>query len=203
MKRKIHTGNAIGVIVASLMIAVPAVAMAGPATSTTTGSTSCSCPTSCAAQKHFNDMAKVNLALGQPPNPSTSFAQGCLGSLDQLNIGNLFSGGGLPSISSVLQSLEKKIINEACSAVTSTMNNEISQGNSILSFSLSPATLEQEALNGVTGTVLKAEQKGLNMGTSAVNDSTGSYVSEGGNAVSDGKATVGNALSGNWVNNLY
>ncbi|MBN6739036.1 hypothetical protein JKG47_00465 [Acidithiobacillus sp. MC6.1] len=203
--RKIHVRDAIvSAIATALLAAVPIAAVAftvtPPATTTPATSAACSCPTTCDAQSHFNNLAQVNLALAQPPNPSTSFAQGCLGNLDSFSIGSYFSPG---SISTLLQNLTRQLMNQACSAVTSTMNNQVSQGNSILNFALNPAALEQNALNGASNTVLQTEQGGLNMGTSTVNNSVGSYVSDAGTYTNDASAASSNPISGNWVNNLY
>lgn len=173
----------------------------GTTTTTTTDGTDCTCPSTCAAQKHFGNLAKASLAISQPPSPQSSFSQGCLGNLDGFKIGSYFSGIG--SINSVIQNLEKQIMQEACSTLTNTMNNEISQGNSILNFALNPSQLEQDALNSASSSVLNAEQNALDTGTSAVSNSVGSYVSDAGNYESDAGSDASNAVSGNWVNNLY
>lgn len=170
------------------------------ATATTTSGCSSSCPSTCAAQNHFGNLAKESLALAQPPSPQTSFAQGCLGTLDGFNLTSYFNPN---LISTLLQQLEQQIMSQACSTLTSTMNNEISQGNSILNFALDPSQLEQNALNSVTGTVLNVEQGALNTATGAATNSVGSYVSDAGNAESTVSSASGSALSGSWVNNLY
>lgn len=191
----------IGVLLALIWMGV-GTAWAGNAgaTATTTSSCSSSCPSTCDAQHHFETIAKESLALGQPPNPQKSFKQGCLSNLEGFNLNSNFS---LPSLSSILQKLAKKIMDKACSTLTSTMNNEVSQGNSILNFALNPKQLEQNALNGVTGTVLTAEQNALNKATGTATNSVSSYVSDAGNAQNTVTNATGNALSGNWVNNLY
>ena len=172
---------------------------AGTAGTAVTGCTS-SCPSTCAAQNYFGNLAQESLALGQPPNPQTSFTQGCLSGLSGFNLNTDFSFSGLDSI---FQNLMNQIMNQACSTLTSTMNNEVSQGNNILNFALSPAQLEQNALNSASGTVLNAEQGALNTATSPVSNSVGSYVSDAGNVQNTVSNATGNALSGNWVNNLY
>lgn len=172
---------------------------AGTTGTAVTGCTS-SCPSTCAAQNYFGNLAQESLALAQPPNPQTSFAQGCLSGLSGFNLNTDFSFSGLDSI---FQNLMNQIMNQACSMLTSTMNNEVSQGNSILNFALSPAQLEQNALNSVSGTVLNAEQGALNTATSPVTNTTGTYASDAGTVQNTVSNATGNALSGNWVNNLY
>ncbi|MBU2740685.1 hypothetical protein RIE95_09690 [Acidithiobacillus thiooxidans] len=186
---------------ASFLLLMPVVAWAQPTTNTDSACNS-SCKTTCTAEKHFQNQAKVDLALAQPPSPKSSFSEGCLSNLDSFHISG-FSGF---SISSALSSLLKSMEDEACSAITSTMNNEISQGNSILSFALDPKSLEKDALNSATSTVLNTEQSALDNASSTVSDKVGDYVSEAGTAESDASSDASNATSGysdNWVNNLY
>ncbi len=172
---------------------------AGTTGTAVTGCTS-SCPSTCAAQNYFGNLAQESLALGQPPSPQTSFAQGCLGTLDGFNLTSYFN----PSlVGTLLQQLEQQIISQACSTLTSTMNNEISQGNNILNFALNPSQLESSALNSVSGTVLNAEQGALNTVTSPATNTVGNYASDAGTAENSVSNATGNALSGNWVNNLY
>ena len=172
---------------------------AGTTSTAATGSTS-SCPSTCAAQNYFGNLAQESLALAQPPNPQTSFAQGCLSGLSGFNLNTDFSFSGLDSI---FQNLMNQIMNQACSMLTSTMNNEVSQGNSILNFALNPQQLEQNALNSDSGTVLNAEQGALNTATGTATNSVGSYVTDAGNVQNTVTNATGNALSGNWVDNLY
>jgi hypothetical protein len=169
-------------------------------TATTTNGCSSSCPSTCAAQNHFGNLAQESLALAQPPSPQTSFAQGCLGTLDSFNLSSYFN----PSlIGTLLQQLEQQIISQACSTLTNTMNNEVSQGNGILNFALNPAQLEQGALNSASGSVLNAEQGALSTATNPITNTTGSYASDAGSVQNTISNASGNALSGNWVNNLY
>jgi hypothetical protein len=186
--------------VAAATLALPVSAWAGGTTAATTDGTDCSCPSTCAAQQHFGNLAKADLALSQPPSPKTSFAEGCLGNLDSFHITSYFN----PNIvSSLIQNLEKQILNEACSTLTNTMNNEVSQGNQILNFALDPQQLEQDALNNVSNSVLSAEQNALDNATNPASNAVGQYVSEAGNYENDVGADAGNAVSGNWINNLY
>ena len=180
-------------------VSVAWAATTGATAATTSGCTS-SCPSTCAAQQHFGNLAQESLALAQPPNPQTSFAQGCLSGLQGFNINSNFSS---ISLDNIFQQLSQQIMDQACSTLTSTMNNEISQGNSILNFALNPQQLEQNALNSVSGTVLNAEQGALNTATGTATNSVGSYVTDAGNVQNTVTNATGNALSGNWVDNLY
>lgn len=175
-------------------------AWAAPTGGTTTSGCSSSCPSTCAAQNHFGNLAKESLALAQPPNPQTSFAQGCLGNLQGFNINSDFSS---ISLDNVFQQLAQQIMNQACSTLTSTMNNEVSQGNNILNFALNPNQLEQNALNSASSAVLNAEQGALSTATGTATNSVGSYVSDAGNVQNTITNAPSSALSGNWVNNLY
>ena len=172
-------------------------------TATATSCTS-SCPSTCAAQNHFGNLAKESLALSQPPNPQTSFSQGCLSNLEGFNLNGFNVGNVGNMLSGFIKNMEKKIMNEACSTLTNTMNNEVSQGNSVLNFALDPQQLESSALNSVSSTVLNAEQGELNTATNAVSNATGTYTSDAGNAENDANSDANNAAtSGGWVNNLY
>ncbi|WP_414041579.1 hypothetical protein ACJU26_05840 [Acidithiobacillus sp. M4-SHS-6] len=173
-------------------------AWAGPAT--TNSSCTSSCPSTCEAQQHFGNLAKESLALSQPPNPQTSFNQGCLSGLQGFNISSDFN---FSSLDSMFNSLAKKMMDQACSTLTSTMNNEISQGNNILNFALDPAQLEQNALNSASSTVLNAEQGALNTASGTVSNATGTYASDAGSAETTVNNAPSTALSGSWVNNLY
>ena len=186
----------------AVALALPLTALAGTTTANNTDGTDCTCPSTCAAQQHFGNLAKASLAISQPPSPQSSFSQGCLSNLDGFNITSDFSGLN-SGISSMIHNLEKQIMQEACSTLTNTMNNEISQGNSILNFALDPQQLEQDALNSASSSVLSAEQGALDTATNGASNSVGSYVSDAGNYESDAGSAASNALSGQWVNNLY
>ncbi|MBU2766121.1 hypothetical protein HAP94_07920, partial [Acidithiobacillus ferrivorans] len=57
--------------------------------------------------------------------------------------------------------------------------------------------------NSASGSVLNAEQGALSTATNPITNTTGSYASDAGSVQNTISNASGNALSGNWVNNLY